>query len=613
MGHRASIGVLLTLLGIIGILAVLPTVGFSDVPHQISYQGRLTDVGGRLLGGDYLLFFSIYDVPVGGTALWSEYQTVSVESGIYNIHLGADPIGNPFSTDLFNGQRWLGVTVGTDTEMVPRQLLTSTPFAMRAAIADRVENEAIETIHLANNAVTIEKIADGSVTGVEIVDGSITAMDIYSGSGSGLDADTLDGQHAESFLKTISDYGRYGVASSLYEGTTPLTNKYVDLSGDAMRGRLTVSFSHDGTRPDEAIKGSLLGSSAVGAGIYGYTEGASINAHGLHGEATGSEGRGVYGQATNNGNYMNFGGYFRAAGKYGRGIEAIATGTGGTNHGGVFTADGPTGRGVYGIASGAFGTGVKGAATESEHNEPVKRNYGGYFTSAGKYGVGVYGEAIGGYPTAIYTPGVGGWFKTSGDYDIALYAESPHLAGYFDGRVRIDGNLQVGGELSKSSGSFKIDHPLYPANKYLSHSFVESPDMMNVYNGNVKLNSTGKAWIHLPEYFEELNKDFRYQLTCIGEFAQVYIEEKVTNNSFKIAGGNPGMEVSWQVTGIRQDAWANAHRIKVEVDKDEKAQGKYLNPELFGMDETHSIKYAIGLRMVKDLVAKEKEQKVNKK
>lgn len=78
------------------------------------------------------------------------------------------------------------------------------------------------------------------------------------------------------------------------------------------------------------------------------------------------------------------------------------------------------------------------------------------------------------------------------------------------------GNLNVTGKLTKGSGSFKIDHPLDPANKYLSHSFVESPDMMNVYNGNITTDRHGLATITLPDYFEALNRDFRYQLTVIG-------------------------------------------------------------------------------------------------
>src|SRR5262249_29848739 len=131
------------------------------------------------------------------------------------------------------------------------------------------------------------------------------------------------------------------------------------------------------------------------------------------------------------------------------------------------------------------------------------------------------------------------------------------------------GNLSVVGTLSKGAGSFKIDHPLDPEHKYLYHSFVESPDMMNIYNGNVILDQTGEAEVELPAYFEALNRDFRYQLTSIGRFAPLYIAEKIHDNKFRIGGGRPGDEVSWQVTGIRHDAFANAHRIKVEVDKEE--------------------------------------------
>ena len=144
------------------------------------------------------------------------------------------------------------------------------------------------------------------------------------------------------------------------------------------------------------------------------------------------------------------------------------------------------------------------------------------------------------------------------------------------------GNVHVVGTLSKASGSFKIDHPLDPANKYLYHSFVESPDMMNIYNGNVVTDKRGLATIELPDWFEALNRDFRYQLTVIGQFAQAIVVQKVKNNHFTIKTSKPGVEVSWQVTGIRQDAYANAHRIRVEEVKPPAEQGHYLHPELFG-------------------------------
>ena len=56
-----------------------------------------------------------------------------------------------------------------------------------------------------------------------------------------------------------------------------------------------------------------------------------------------------------------------------------------------------------------------------------------------------------------------------------------------------------------------IDHPLDPANKYLYHSFVESPDMKNIYDGVITTDANGDATVVMPDYFEALNKDFRYQ------------------------------------------------------------------------------------------------------
>jgi hypothetical protein len=145
-----------------------------------------------------------------------------------------------------------------------------------------------------------------------------------------------------------------------------------------------------------------------------------------------------------------------------------------------------------------------------------------------------------------------------------------------------NGNISVTGNIAKSGGSFKIDDPIDPENKYLYHSFVESPDMMNIYNGNVVTDGSGTAVVRMPDYFQALNTDFRYQLTAIGQPAQAYIGSKISNGVFTIKTDKPNVEVSWQVTGIRQDAWANAHRIPNEVEKDEREKGHYLHPELFG-------------------------------
>jgi hypothetical protein len=156
-----------------------------------------------------------------------------------------------------------------------------------------------------------------------------------------------------------------------------------------------------------------------------------------------------------------------------------------------------------------------------------------------------------------------------------------------------------------------VDDPLDPANKYLCHSFVESPDMKNVYDGVVVLDRKGKAEIELPDWFGALNKDFRYQLTAIGAPGpNLYIAEEISeatttkysnsssnnnNNNihFKIAGGASGMKVSWQVTGIRKDPWANAHRVQVEEEKPDKERGYYLHPDVYGQPEENGISHLL--------------------
>lgn len=163
-------------------------------------------------------------------------------------------------------------------------------------------------------------------------------------------------------------------------------------------------------------------------------------------------------------------------------------------------------------------------------------------------------------------------FEISEDSGSALY-----IGG--DKSVDLADDLDVAGTLSKGGGSFKIDHPLKPKTHYLFHSFVESPDMLNIYKGRGKTKNK-KAIIELPDYFEALNKDFEYQLTPIRSLARLGVRKEVKNNKFEVMS-DEDCEFSWQVMGVRKDRFAQVNPIITEVEK--KIKG-YTHPELWEED-----------------------------
>jgi hypothetical protein len=263
--------------------------------------------------------------------------------------------------------------------------------------------------------------------------------------------------------------------------------------------------------------------------------------------------------------------------------------------------DDGVGYGVSGTSSKGAGNGVYGESDSFGNGVYGKSSEGAGVNGISQKGVGVVGGSRDGF-------GVVGMSGNSA----GLYGNSSYdYAAILNGKVKITGNLE------KAGGSFKIDHLLDPANKYLCHSFVESPDMKNVYDGVVVLDNKGKAEIDLPDWFGILNKDFRYQLTAIGAPGpNLYIAEEISeattttntkyssskssssnknnnNSRFKVAGGASGMKVSWQVTGIRRDPWANANRIQVEEDKPAKERGYYLHPDLYGQPEENGISHLL--------------------
>ena len=106
--------------------------------------------------------------------------------------------------------------------------------------------------------------------------------------------------------------------------------------------------------------------------------------------------------------------------------------------------------------------------------------------------------------------------------------------------------------------------------------------MKNIYDGTVVTDAKGYATVTMPTWFEALNRDFRYQLTTINSFSRATVSQELKNGKFRIRTSRPNVKVSWQLTGIRHDAYADAHRIPTEEEKPADEQGHYLHPELFG-------------------------------
>jgi trimeric autotransporter adhesin len=357
----------------------------------------------------------------------------------------------------------------------------------------------------------------------------------------------------------------------LWTGGTALGNSAIFQSGE----RIGIGTKAPGAKFNvvststsaPAITGNANATSGYAPGVYGTSASSTTYAAAVYGHATATTGGafGVYGQSESpNGTAVQ--GY------------AASASAGATNGVAGFTNNG--GNGVIGgaYAPTGFNFGVQGFSLSS----------GGVGVQGGSPNVGVVGINQVCSPTCNLVAGTAGQFITGSGGLVLQGLAGSNYAQVFS--VDSNGNLSITGNLSKGSGSFKIDHPLDPANKYLEHSFVESPDMMNIYNGVIVLDSKGEAYVTLPDYFQALNSDFRYQLTAMGTPGpNLYVAEEISGNHFKVSGGKPGGKVSWQVTGVRQDAYAKAHRIRVEEDKPAQEKGHYLHPELFGASEEEAI------------------------
>ncbi|HSZ03525.1 MAG TPA: hypothetical protein VK788_28775 [Terriglobales bacterium] len=396
-----------------------------------------------------------------------------------------------------------------------------------------------------------------------------------------------------------SSYGVYGVSTST-------TNFAAGVAGveNAKTGQVygVAGSTSSSTAGATGVNGYESSKTGQVFGVFGSTTSSTNFAAGVSGNANATSGQvyglvGVSNSTTNGAAAVNgyepattgevFGVTGSTPSTSGIGVGGTASATSGNTIGVSGFSASPTGNGVYGTNSATSGVahGVVGQASSTQGVGVL-----GFDTATSGYTNGVEGQ--------VSSPsGAAGVFENLSGSGLILQGTSgSKFTTVFtvdaSGNGNFAGNLNVTGKLTKGSGSFKIDHPLDPANKYLSHSFVESPDMMNVYNGNITTDRHGLATVSLPDYFEALNGDFRYQLTVIGQFAQAIVAKKIAANRFVIRTSKPNVEVSWQVTGIRHDAYANVYRIPVEEDKTAQEQGYYLHPEVLGQPESKSLSAA---------------------
>jgi hypothetical protein len=376
-----------------------------------------------------------------------------------------------------------------------------------------------------------------------------------------------------------------GAISVLNDGTTPLeifvdvNGYYTQLTSSGFAVASSGTFGLYGTSasigvfgvgPTTGVQGVTFG---TGLGVEGVL-GTTVNGIGVKGHSDNTNG--MWAESTNFDALAAFGGRDGTFSQGGRhGVFGVSSGTSGI----LFGVAGQSASATSG-SSGVWGVDASGAPANWDTITRAGVT-GVSIVNSGVLGVTQFGSGIG--VRAVRLDNLSPFTVLSQ----ALLTPTSGVAAQFFGSVSIStnvptgsaGNLAISGTLSKGAGTFKIDHPLDPENKYLYHSFVESPDMMNIYNGIVELDAQGEAIVPLPAYFEALNSDFRYQLTSIGRAQpSLYIADEVQDLTFRIAGGKPHARVSWQVTGIRKDPFAMAHRVVPEVEKEAEAKGYYVHP-----------------------------------
>lgn len=409
-------------------------------------------------------------------------------------------------------------------------------------------------------------------TGHTNVSGTMKAGQ-FVGGGSGLtnvNADLLDGLDSTSFLQSVPvPLTLTGTSAHIIRGENS------SASGGAV-GLYGTTTSASG------VNYGVFGHSAStsGYGVAGVASAATGSTYGVYGQNSSTSGRAVFGAATA-ATGTTYGGYFQSYSSSGYGVLGVASADSGTNFGVYGSSHSTSGRAVFGEATAATGI-----------------TYGGYFESESTSGRGVFawatpatGATYAGYFRSDSTSGVGvyGWATAASGTIYGVYGSASTAAGGYG--VYPNGDLGASG-----TKSFRIDHPFDPENKYLLHYAAESPFPQNFYVGNVVTDSKGYAWVELPDYFAEINTNFKYQLTVVDDadsagFVMAKVSKKIRGTRFQIRTSEPNVEVSWRVDADRNDLYVRYKKPKDVVEKQDLERGTYQLPELYGMPPQRGMDY----------------------
>lgn len=578
--------------------------------QPITYQGQLKD-GGLPASGSYNLTFELFNAASGGAQVGPTINSPGhlIANGLFTVNLN-------FGHVYHQGDRWLQIIVN-GTTLVPRIKINVTPYAM---YANRLILPYWDIADLPNQPVFLiqNTATSGNPTGL--------FAQAEGGTGNGVTGRYVstaaggNGVYGETWSQ--SGHGIAGTAMSS-SGTGIGTGGYTN----AANGRGVYGEASSDTGAGVGVYGQSYAPN--GTGVFGHAITTIGIAHGVHGQADGSGNRGVFGHATHLGGggvgvygrsdggggaggkgvhgvathpfNLSFGVYGTAQSTAGSGVVGESIATTGFTYGGQFHASSSAGRAVYARSNATTGT-TYGALIENlsangfgvhVHNQATTGpNQAGYFQadSPQAHGVSAFLTSATGSGYALYG-------RSEGISGVGVYGLAQHGSGFtfgVFGRAQSPngyGLYSVGNFAATGGKSFQMDHPLMPETHFLNHYCTEGAEPLNVYSGNVVTDEKGLAVVQLPDYFAEINRDVRYQLTCVGQFAQAIVKEKVVGHRFVIQTDKPNVEVSWRVEGVRNDRWMREHGFQAEKEKPEELKGRYLHPEFYGQPAEQRIGY----------------------